>query len=69
MSLSDHINPGDLRRPWACPRCGVYENPGPHDGHVCDERSVVRVQAKQQVSPADAAELDAWVNLPWKGPG
>lgn len=64
MSLWDHLKPDDLHRPWSCPHCGVYENPGPHDGHVCDPRSIARTQAAQRVSRDQERELERMFNLP-----
>jgi len=54
---------------WICNRCGYRINGGAHFDeereHVCDPRSVVRVQSQQIISEDAQRELDSWLNVPW----
>jgi len=49
--------------PWRCPRCQVYENPGPPLDHVCDERTVARKQASRLVTYKERVELERLFNM------
>jgi len=54
-----------LPRPWQCPRCGVFENPGPPAEHECDPRTVARLQSQQIISKDAQRDLERWLNVPW----